>query len=313
MNIDISRAAAILRDGDGFLILTHRRPDGDTLGSAAALCSALRRLGKRAALYPNGGVTEKYAPFVSEYIDSEVSGYTAPVSVDIAGENLFPLGWQGNVELAIDHHPSNSGFASETLLWPGRAACGEIVLELIELLCGGITPQEADLLYIAVSTDCGCFQYANTSADTFRSAARLLEAGADIQRLNKLLFRSVSPARLRLEGMIYSTLRSYRNNAINIAVITEEMIRKSGAGENDMDDIAALPGRVAGSVVSATIKERTDGTSKVSLRSTDALDSSSICAIFGGGGHKMAAGCEMDCPPEEAAEKLLREIERAMG
>ncbi len=313
MNIDISRAAAILRDGDGFLILTHRRPDGDTLGSAAALCSALRRLGKRAVLCPNSGITEKYAPFVSEYIGDDTSEYTIPVSVDIAGENLFPLGWQGHVELAIDHHPSNSGFASETLLWPDKAACGEIVLELIDLLCGGITSKEADLLYIAVSTDCGCFQYANTRADTFRSAAKLLESGADIQRLNKLLFRSVSPARLRLEGMIYSTLRSYRDNAINIAVITAEMIQKSGADGSDMDDIAALPGRIAGNVVSVTIKERTDGTSKVSLRSTDALDSSAICAIFGGGGHKMAAGCEMSCPPEEAAEKLLREIERAMG
>ncbi len=312
--ITINEAAAILREPGGFLILTHRRPDGDTLGSAAALCSALRRYGRAARLFPNDGVTAKYAAMVSPYMDeSPAAENETVISVDIADTGLFPNGWNEPVRLAIDHHPSNSLFAQDTLLVPERAACGEIVMDLIKALCGDITSGEADLLYTALSTDCGCFQYSNTDAHAFRSAAQLLEAGADIQRLNKLLFRSSSPARLKLEGMIYSSLRSYRDNAVNIAIITRDMIASSGATEDDMDDIASLPGRVSGSRVSVTIKERTDGGSKISLRSTAAVDSSAICAVFGGGGHRMASGCEMSCPPEEAAGKILKEIERAMG
>ena len=310
--ITLNDTLPILRDGDDFLILTHKRPDGDTLGSAGALCSALLRLGKRACLFPNNGITDKYAPMVSRFIADGDVDTSIVVSVDVASENLFPSGWQGKVDLAIDHHPSNSGFAVATLLWDDRASCGEIVLELIKSLCGELTGEEANLLYTAVSTDCGCFQYSNTTADTFRSAAQLLEAGADTQRLNKLLFRSLSPARLKLEGMIYSSLRSYHDNRVNFALVTQDMIQRSGATDNDMDDIASLAGRVQGSLVSVTIKERIDGGSKISLRSTDALDASALCAVFGGGGHKRAAGCEMDCPPEEAAQKLLSQIERAI-
>ena len=115
----VNEAARWLSERNDFLILTHTRPDGDTLGSAGALCSALRRAGKRAFLYPNPEVTEKFVPFVKPFFAEK--GYT-PVhvlSVDTASPNLFPVGFEGKVELAVDHHPSNSGFAENTVLDAG--------------------------------------------------------------------------------------------------------------------------------------------------------------------------------------------------
>ncbi|MGM9521229.1 MAG: bifunctional oligoribonuclease/PAP phosphatase NrnA [Oscillospiraceae bacterium] len=311
--ITLNETADILRAHDSFLLLTHIRPDGDTIGSAAALASALRRLGKTACLYNNTGITEKFIPFSSPFTAPDGYKHSFVVSVDIADTGLFPAGWKDSVDLAIDHHPSNSGFASKTCLMPDRAACGEIVLELIKLLNGAPSQEEADLLYIAVSTDTGCFQYANTNADTFRAVTELLEAGADNPALNKRFFRTFSKARLTLEGYIYSSMRSYMDNRINIAVVTRDMISRAGATEDDMDDLASLAGRVAGNEVSVTIKETADGHSKVSLRSGAKVNSSKICAKFGGGGHAMAAGCEIPCPPDKAEAELLPLIIEALG
>ncbi len=310
MDLTLSETADFLKNRDHYLILTHTRPDGDTLGSAAALCSALQRLGKQAHLYWNPGVTRKYFPFVGDYMGED--SYQTVVSVDVAGENLFPDGFKGQVDLAIDHHPSNSRFAGLTLLDSEKASCGEIILALIGILLGGPTQEEADLLYIAVSTDTGCFRYANTSGDTFRAAAALLDAGANASGLTKLFFRTCSPARLTLEGLIFSSMRVIDGGVINIAFITNEMLRQSGATEDDMDDIAALAGRTEGNEVAVTVRETKDGNSKISMRSGEKVNVSAICARFGGGGHAMAAGCTMDCPPEEAADQLLPILQEAL-
>ena len=299
---------AALREHDNFLILTHTRPDGDTLCSAGALCSALRRTGKTAALYPNPEITENFEEMTSAYLAAEVFENAFVVSVDVAAENMFPVGFEGKADLCIDHHFSNSGFAPITFVNGDKASCGEIVMELIETMCGGLTKEEADLLYVAVSTDCGCFVYANTKPETLRAAAKLVEYGAENARLNKRFLRSFSFARLKLEGMIYASLRSERDNKINIAVITLKMMEESGATENDCDDLASLAGKVRGNVVAITIRELPDGRSKASVRTNHLVDASAVCAKFGGGGHAMAAGCTVDAGPDTLAEKLLQAV-----
>lgn len=309
-----SEAVELLREKDNFLILTHKRPDGDTLGSAAALCSGLRRLGKKAYLLKNSGTTGKYLPFVEKFFtdnDFDTEGCYI-VSVDVASLSLLPEGAPQNVELAIDHHPSNTEFAENLLLDGKKSACGEIIFSILKELNGSITKDEADLLYIALSTDTGCFQYGNTNADTFTTASELTLAGADVAGLNITFFRSVSKPRLTLEGMIYSSLGSYMDNRLNIAVVTKEMIEKAGATDDDMDDLASLPGKVYGNKVSALIKENDEGFSKVSLRSTGEVNVSDICAMFGGGGHAMASGCEIKEPPYEAAKTLRKVLEDAL-
>ncbi len=308
----LTDAAGWLLENDSFLILTHARPDGDTLGSAAALANALRRLGKRAALYPNPEITEKFTPFVSPYI-ADGGVFEHVVSVDIAAPNLFPQGFKGEVDLAFDHHPSNSGFAGATVLDAKRAACGEIVLALIRELLGEPSQEEADLLYIAISTDTGCFQYANVTEETFLAAAELSKAGADTAGLSRLFFRTFSRGRLKLEGAVYSGLRTFHDGQIVAAVVTRRMIEETGVTENDMDDLAALPGKLAGHEVSLTLRENENGSTRVSLRSGKRVNVSEIAKKFGGGGHAMAAGCTVDAPPEETLKRLLPLVEEALG
>lgn len=299
----------LLLSKNNILIITHTNPDGDTLCSAAALCSALRRAGKRANLFRNPAVTTKYMPHVEKYFAPKSFKSKYIVSVDVATEKMFAEGFAGAIDLCIDHHPTNSHYAKKELVCPDKAACGEIVLAVIKEMCGGITQEEADLLYIAVTTDTGCFQYLNTNAATFRAAAELLEYGADTGMVNVKFFRKASRARLKLEGMIYSTMGFYRDGKISVAIITKEMLRQAGAGEEDCDDLAGLAGRAEGASVNITIRERDNGSSKVSVRTGRDVSSSDICAVFGGGGHAMAAGCTIDCPPEKARDMLLAVID----
>lgn len=299
----------LLLSKNNILIITHTNPDGDTLCSAAALCSALRRAGKRANLFRNPAVTTKYMPHVEKYFAPKTFKSKYIVSVDVATEKMFAEGFDGAIDLCIDHHPTNSHYAKKELVCPDKAACGEIVLAVIKEMCGGITQEEADLLYIAVTTDTGCFQYLNTNAATFRAAAELLEYGADTGMVNVKFFRKASRARLKLEGMIYSTMGFYRDGKISVAIITKEMLRQAGAGEEDCDDLAGLAGRAEGASVNITIRERDNGSSKVSVRTGRDVSSSDICAVFGGGGHAMAAGCTIDCPPEKARDMLLAVID----
>ena len=301
--------AALLKAQDRILLVTHRNPDGDTMGSAAALCSALRRCGKTAYLYPNRQVITKLLPFVEHYFAPAEFAPDYVITVDVATEKMFADGFSGSVDLCIDHHPSNSHYAADELIDPDRAATGEIVLDVIRALCVSLTKDEADLLYIALTTDCGCFQYANTDAHALRTAAELLEAGADNSRLNQLFFRKVSAARLKLEGLIYNSMSFYKDGKVVFAIVTDDMLTQAGATEDDCDDLAGLAGRAECGSVSITIRDWPGGASKVSVRSGADFDSCALCARFGGGGHKMAAGCNLPVPPLAARELLLEAID----
>ena len=216
------------------------------------------------------------------------------------------------MDYCIDHHPTNSHYAGLTLLHDEKSSCGEAILDLIETMTGSVTKEEATLLYIALTTDTGCFQYMNTNADTMRCAARLIDLGADQHTVVHDFFRKVSSARLKLEGMIYSSMRFYRNDSIVTALVTQQMLRDAGTTENDLDDLAGLPGRAEGGDLTILIRELPDGRSKCSLRSTPKVDSSAICAVYGGGGHHMAAGVTLDCSPREAEKLLLEAAEQRM-
>ena len=301
----IKECAALLAAEDNVLIITHTRPDGDTLCSAAALCSALRRAGKKAYVLSNPETTENYIDFISEYVTENSKGNEYVISVDLASEGLFPLNFSGKVMLSVDHHPSNSLYAENTVVDGTMAACGEIIMELIRELCGSITLREAELLYVAIATDCGCFCFGNTNARTLRDAAELLDLGVANGPLNKRFFRSLSRARLTLEGMIYTGLKAYRDGKINVAVITREMMERAGATEADCDDLASLAGKVAGNVVAITVRELEGGKSRASVRTNREVNASLICQRLGGGGHAMAAGCTAEMGPYELADRLV--------
>ena len=164
--MDYREAAALLAEQNDILILTHKRPDGDTIGCAVGLCAALRKLGKTAWVLPNADATSLFTPYLEGCL---APGEFAPrfvVSVDIAGRSLFPENakvWlERGVDLAIDHHPSQEFFARETCLEADSAACGEIVYDILRQLTP-LTPEMALPLYVAISTDTGCFVYSNTT------------------------------------------------------------------------------------------------------------------------------------------------------
>ena len=169
-----AETAAFLREHDNYCILTHRRPDGDTIGSSAALCLGLRAMGKTAWLLRNPQFTPRFAAVLEGLVCEDVPDEATIVSVDVAAPDLLPIGREGlaaQMQLVIDHHARSSVSAAHRLVEAERAACGEIIIGLLELLGVSLDARMAESIYIAISTDTGCFQYSNTTADTLRIAA----------------------------------------------------------------------------------------------------------------------------------------------
>lgn len=309
----VKEVAAFLRAHDSYLILTHRRPDGDTLGCAAALCAMLRQKGKTAALLPNAEVTSLYADYVAPYWAAEDYRYETVVSVDLAALGLFPDNaerFKNRVDLAIDHHPSYEGFGRESCVHPECAACGEILYELaVEL--GQLTPAVALPLYVAVSTDTGCFVYSNVTANTHRVAAALMETGIDYRAANKRHFRTKTKKRLALEAELLRTMEFYDEGRVVVVTLPLSLAERLSLTEADMDDVSALGGVVEGTDCSITMKETKDGAWKISVRTGARVNATKACAALGGGGHRAASGCVYHGPLTEAKAAILAAVQAA--
>ena len=310
--LTVSEAARYFLDNDDYLIVTHRRPDGDALGSSAALCRGLRELGKRACMLVNEETTDKFLPYVEEYTAPEDYSWRHLVSVDLASESIIQfnaLSLCGQIELSLDHHPSNAGYAPLGLVLPERASCGEVVQLVLRALPCGVSSENATLLYFAVATDCGCFRYKNTTAETLRAAADLIDAGAPNGDLNKKFFMTKRWSRLLLESRIIAGLEFHMDGELVIAAVSDEMIAECGAVEDDLDDVAVIAGQVEGVETSITFREA-EGGWKASVRTVNYANADKICSQLGGGGHGMAAGCVMKCSLEEAKRRILEASRR---
>lgn len=307
----VTEAAAWLKSHDRYLILTHKRPDGDTIGCAAALCRGLRGLGKTAHICPGTGETHLFTSYLEGLLAPEGFQPDTVVSVDIAARSLFTDAgkpWlERGVDLAIDHHPSQEFFAKETCLDAARAACGEILYDILKEL-GQVNRETAVPLYVAVSTDTGCFQYSNTTADTHRVAAALMDTGMDAFPLNKRHFRTKTWARLQVERLITERMHRYEDGKIAVAPVSLSLLEEAGATEEDMEDIAAFLGQIEGVETSVTLREQNDGACKISLRTSGGLNATKVCGLLGGGGHAAAAGCTVPGPLEEAETAILDAI-----
>ncbi len=305
--LTIKEVADWLRVHDNYLILTHRRPDGDTLGCAAALCKMLRGIGKTAWLLQNVEVTENYAPYVEGLWAAEDYAHDTVVSVDLAALGLFPDNagqFKDKVDLAIDHHPSYENFGALCCVRPECAACGEILYEVaVEL--GQLTQDAALPLYVAVSTDTGCFVYSNVTANTHRVAAALMETGLDVRFVNKKHFRTKSKKRLALEGRLLSEMEYFDDGRIVVVQVPQSLQTELELTENDMDDLAALGGLVEGQDCSITMKELPNGDWKISVRTGPRVNATAVCAKFGGGGHKAASGCSIKGMGQDEAKRAI--------
>ncbi len=306
----IKQAAKWLLDRDNFIILTHMRPDGDTLCSAGALVNGLNKLGKTAYILPNPEAAEKYTKYISKYYPPESYQHEHVVSVDTARRGMITKGGEECaqcVELAIDHHGSNSMYADVTCINADAAACGEMIFDLMMEMDVTLDEELAALIYIAITTDTGCFAYSNTSSRTLGIASKLVAAGAPNGKLNKEFFRTKPKCLVMLEGRIMSEMEFFHEGDIAVATVTKKMLADCGVCENMLEDIASLPGLIEGVKVGFVIKELDPNKSKISCRTIDAIDANAICASFNGGGHKCAAGCMIDVSPIEA-KKLIVEV-----
>jgi len=299
-----------LRTHDNYLILNHRRPDGDAVGSAAALCRALRQMGKTASVWKNPETTERYLSYLDGLETQEVPEGATLISVDLAAETLLPLNgldFAGRIVLSIDHHMSNTGYAEYTNVDPKCAACGELLLEILREL-GPVTKEMADALYLAVSTDTGCFQYSNVTGDTLRTAAALKDLGADTFSINKTMFGTKTIARLRLESALTNSAEFYAEGLVAVCCISQSLMDSIGATEDDAEDISGFPRSMEGVQIGVLVKELREGGAKISLRTGDAYNASEICGKLGGGGHRAAAGAQDDAGMESAKARILAAI-----
>ena len=296
--------AAWLGERDHFCILTHRRPDGDTLGSAAALCRGLRSLGKTAYVLENCEVTQRYA-FLLEGLTKEAAEENDTIiCVDVASPNMLSKDGaclESRCALRIDHHGSATAFTPNELVDPDSASCAEVVWDLIVQLGVTMDVAMAEAVYAGVSTDTGCFRFANTNAHSFAAAAACAAAGADLYRLNQLLFETNRLQKLRMQAWIVENLRLFADGKMAIVAIPRAVEDLLGVTEDDMDNISSFPRTVAGVEMAATLRQTKDGQTKISMRAVPGLDASAVCAKFGGGGHKGAAGATSPLSLEEAA------------
>lgn len=302
-----NETAAYLLQRDRFTILTHRRPDGDTIGSAAALCRGLRSLGKTAHVLYNGEVSPRFAWLHQGLTKERAEAGDTIVSVDVASPGMLPKAFEpllGSIALRIDHHGSATSFTEAELVDAKSASCAELVFDVLTQMGVKLDKDIAEAVYVGASTDTGCFRFSNTTAHTFAVAAGCAEAGARIYELNQELFETNTLGRLKMQAWIVDHMCLLRGGEMAICAIPLAVEQEIGVTEDDMDNISSFPRTVAGVCMASTLRETKDGDVKLSVRAVPGYDATVIAEQFGGGGHKGAAGASIKLSLREAAKAV---------
>lgn len=304
MKISVKECADILRKNDNILILTHANPDGDTLGSGFALCRALMKIGKICAVINADDIPKKYNYLFDDIVEIKFKPDYV-VAVDVATVKLLGgLEEQYKIDMCIDHHSTNTEYANLLLLEDAPAAC-QIMYEVVLALGVEVDKKIADCLYTGLTTDTGCFRYDSTTAQTYRVAADLIDAGADNGRINRIMFETKSKTYARLERLAIESMRFYEHERVAVITVTQEMFQLTGSNAQETEGLAPLTRQIEGVEIGITIQERPDGTCKASIRTFESVNAAKLAACFGGGGHAQAAGCKFDCDVKEARRLLV--------
>ena len=313
--ISAREAGERLLSHDNILILTHRNPDGDTLGTASALCRVLLALGKQARFENSDEIPVKFR-YLYEDLPQEDFTPEYIVAVDVAdttllGERLSR--YADSVDLCIDHHISNRRYAKELYLEAEDGAAALTLYRVLQTMDVALTPEIADDLYTGLSTDTGCFRYSNASADAYRAAADLIEAGADNAKINEAMFETSPVSYFKLLTEVLTGMRLFGDGLVCVFKVTQDMLKRTGATEDQCDAICALSRTMEGVQVGITMKQRPDGHYKFSVRTRDHVDGSVLCGHFGGGGHARAAGCDAEGDEEKQLQEMLALIGEQLG
>src|SRR5579862_114395 len=316
--IDLKAIGDALRQHDRFLVVTHENPDGDALGSLLAVTLALRELGKDAVMYLPGRT-----PLPSEYGFMPLADLVREPPEDATERVLFAVDCakeerigddaarsRAPLTLNVDHHHDNTRFGDLNLIVADASSTGEVLRDVFAEVGVELTPELAEPLYIALVTDTGRFQYANTTPKSLRLAAELVDAGADIHAVFQQVYESVEFAKLKLLARVLERAEVLEGGLVVVSVLLRSDFGEVGAVEPYSEGIIDYLRAVEGSELAVLIREppREDGpTRRVSLRSSvDELDVSLIARQFDGGGHRQAAGFSSELPIDRITE-IVRE------
>ena len=318
---DLRKVAETVRSHDRFLITTHENPDGDSLGSILAMKLALEQLGKDAVMYLSGET-----PLPSEYTFMSLEGITRKLPDD-AGErvvlaldcaNARRIGpdpavlERAPLVIDIDHHHDNTRFGNINVVVASASSTGEVLRDLFEVMGIELTPDIAEALYIAIVTDTGRFQYANTTPKALRVAAELVEAGANVHRVFQTVYENVAFAKLKLLAKALERARVYEGGRMIVSHLERADFAAAGAEEPFSEGIIDYLRAVEGAEIAALIREpptQNGPLRRVSLRTrAEDIDVSAIARKSGGGGHPQAAGFSSESSVEEITDFVRREF-----
>ncbi len=302
---------------DNYIILTHKNPDGDTLGSGFALCYALRNMGKNANVLNSDSFPARYDFLYSNYQPQTFDAKTI-VAVDIAdiqllGSNLSEYSTEEAIDVCIDHHISNKHYAKETYVDGNSSAASLIIYELFKYMNVEITNEIAKCLYTGIATDTGCFKFENTIPKAHIAAADLMTYDINFALINRKMFDIKSRGRLKVEQTVMSNMEYFFDDKCAIILLTKALMKESNVEEAEFDGLASMPLQVDGVKIGITIKERHENVFKLSVRTTQELDASEFCQNFGGGGHIRAAGCEIQGNLSYVKETVLEKVKEILN
>ena len=338
-NLTLSAVSDILCRARRVLIFIHHNPDGDAAGSAFALSQMLRRMGKITCVVCADPMPKRLRFTLREqedwvYTAGMESEYDLLCAVDTA--SVGQLGTLGHladkIGVSIDHHGTGEVFCP-AFVDPAASAAGEILFDLYQMWReeGKLSPDAdiARLLYTAIVSDTGSFKYSNTTKKTMLAAAELMgeiqsatDGGDDIPMLCHRLFECRTMTELRAQRAGIDALRLECDGQLGIVLFTQDMLRENGLTMEDIANVIGLPRTVDGVKIALAIKQSPDAptTWRISSRANVDVDVSAVCASFGGGGHKRAAGCSICASDAETAlatavtafGKLLANAEEAI-
>ncbi len=313
----------IIKQCHRFLITTHVRADGDGIGSEVALYHALKGMGKQVDIANDSPIPQIYKfiiPSAGMHIYPDFPKEKADVVIALDCPTLDRLGKTqeiippGATIVNIDHHISNVNFGTINWVTEDMCATGEIVLSLLTEMKVEITPEMATALYVAIVTDTGRFTHSNTTPKALKAAAFLIERGARHDDISKYVYNTNPFNLLQLHGQVINSIKLHAGNQIATVWLTKEMLEKTRVNPIDTQEFADIPVSIDGVAVGVLLREMTKPNwVKVSMRSRNGLNVNVIAEKFGGGGHKYASGCEIQCNGiEEAQNLILGELEKAL-
>ena len=310
-----NEVAAWLQARDHFCILTHGGPDGDTLGSAGTLCLGLRALGKHAWILENSETPEHLAYCVEGLTVPEVPEGATLVSVDVAAPRMLPAESAPLVDriaLRIDHHGSATPFTPEELVDPTAGACAEIIYDILMEMGVELDAQIAIPLYTGTATDTGCFRFANTNAHTFQVAAACAATGAKLQPINQALFDTISLNKLKVQAWVTEHTHFFCDGKGAVCPLPATLAAELGVEEEEVGGMSGFIRSIEGVCMSGTLREDAEGKIFLSTRGVPGYDCAAVCQVFGGGGHKGAAGGSTTLPLAEATQIMIAEITKQL-